>query len=105
MNSTFKHVATVSIQSLQESAADVFTVNCSSSGSPPTNVTWIKDGQVLTSNETVAMVQYLRDGVTAAYDSLLRVSMPPSDVIGSYACSIDNLISQPTEETLSLQGR
>lgn len=88
----------------EEISAPVFTLNFSSLGSPPTNVTWIKDDQVLTPNQNFTMVQYLRDGVTATYDNILSVSMPPSDVLGSYTCSIDNSVSQPTEETLLFEG-
>ena len=98
-------IAPVSITSLQVSPTAAFTLNCSSSGSPPTNVTWIKDGERLEANETFVATQYLRDGVTSRYDSLLAVSLPLSQVVGTYTCSVDNSISTASEETLSIQGQ
>lgn len=68
-------------------------------------MTWIKDGETLTINETYTTTQYLRDGVTARYDNILAVSLPPSEIIGTYTCSIDNLVSTPSEETVALQGK
>ena len=96
--------ASINILSLQEASTTVFTLNCSSSGSPPTNVVWTKDGEVVSMNETFSAIQYLRDGVTARYDSVLMISMQPSEVIGRYTCSVDNMISVPSEQTLTLQG-
>ena len=97
-------IAPVSITSLEEVSAAVFTLNCSSSGSPPTNVTWIKDGETVALNETFTTIQYLRDGTTARYDSILMISLQPSEVIGVYVCSVDNSVSATAEQTLTLQG-
>ena len=101
----FHYTAPVSILSLQESSTAVFTLNCSTSGSPPTNVTWIKDGQTVSLNGTFTTDQYLRDGVTARYDSVLMVLQPPSEVIGTYTCSVDNSVSIASQETLLVQGK
>ena len=98
-------IAPVRITSLHVSPAAAFTLNCSSSGSPPTNVTWVKDGERLEANGTFATTQYLRDGVTSRYDSLLAVSLPPSQVVGTYTCSVENSVSAASEETLSIQGQ
>lgn len=97
-------IAPVAISSLQESSTTTFALNCSSFGSPPTNVTWRKDGETLTVNDTFATIQYLRDGVAARFDNILTISLQPSEVIGTYICSIDNLVSVPVEQTLTLQG-
>ena len=98
-------LAPVQISSLEESSADIFALNCSSSGSPPTNVTWIKDGETIAMNETFTSTQYLRDGVTATYDSVLMIPLQPSQVIGAYMCIIDNSLSTPAQQSLSLQGQ
>ena len=97
--------APVSVLSLQETSADDFSLNCSSTGSPPTNITWTKDGETVTMNENFTAIQYLRDGVTARYDNILIISLPPAEVIGTYTCSIHNLVSVPSEETLVIQGQ
>ena len=99
-------LAHVSITSLQEDSVELFSVTCSSSGSPPTNVTWTKDGEILTLTDNFTTNQYLRDGAMAVYDNILMSSvLEPSQVIGTYACSIDNLISPPAEATLTIQGQ
>lgn len=70
------------------------------------NVTWTKDGEVLTMNETFTTTQYLINGMTARYDSIVMISLPPLDVVGTYTCSIDNSVTTvPSEQTLSLQGQ
>lgn len=98
-------IAPVSIVSFQENSVAVFSVNCSSSGSPPTNVTWMKNGEIVTFLDNFTTNQYLRDGVMAVYDNILTSSLlQPSQVIGTYTCSIDNLVSPPTEATLTIQG-
>ena len=99
-------IVPVSIVSFQENSAAVFSVNCSSSGSPPTNVTWMKDGEIVTYSDNFTTNQYLRDGVMAVYDNILMSSLlQPSQVIGTYTCSIDNLVSPPSETTLTIQGQ
>ena len=98
-------IAPISVLSLQESSVAVFTLNCSSSGSPPTNVTWIKDGEMVAMSGNFTTKQDLRDGVTARYDNILTSSLQPSEVLGTYICLLDNLVSAPSEETLTLQGK
>ena len=96
--------APVRITSLEESVSTAFTLNCTSVGSPASNVTWMKDGEILADNDTFKMTQYLRDGVTAEYNNLLEAYLDPTEVIGTYTCSVDNLASEPVEQTVTLQG-
>ena len=69
-----------------------FTLNCTSSGSPATTVTWTKDGVVLRASGTYQMTQVLQDGVTATYSNLLVVRAGPYAVIGDYSCEVSNSI-------------
>ena len=97
--------APVSIMSLEERSDAEFTLNCASVGSPATNVTWIKDDDVITSNDTFEVFQYLQDSLLARYDNLLKVYLEPSEVVGTYTCSVDNSVSVPAVQTLAIQGQ
>ena len=90
---------------MKESTDTTFTLNCSSVGSPATNVTWTKDGEVVIINDTFEATQILHDGVMAIYSNLLKVYSEPSDVIGVYTCSIENLVSEPAVQILAFQGQ
>lgn len=81
----------------------MFTLNCTSVGSPATNVTWTKDGEIVV-NDTFEVIQILQDGVTAMYSNLLKVYSEPSDVIGVYTCSVDNSVSEPAVQIHTIQG-
>ena len=55
-------------------------------------------------NDTFEVIQILQDGVMAVYNNLLRVYSELSDVIGNYTCVVENLVSEPDEQTLPIQG-
>ena len=92
------------IDSLNRNDASTFTLNCTTSGSPPTTVTWLKDGSTLTNDETFQTTQILRNGTTSTYDNLLMVVSGPIGVIGTYVCRVSNDISPDTQESTTLRG-
>ena len=94
----------VKIISLDEISGTVFTLNCTSTGSPPTNLTWTKDGQVITSDNNYEVIQTLRNGVTTTYDNILKVHSQLSEIVGTYTCMIDNSVSVTVERTLTIRG-
>lgn len=98
-------IVPIEIVSLDESSGMVFTLNCTSTGSPPTNVTWIKDDEVITDDDSYEVIQTLRDGVTTTYDNILKVHLSLSDIIGTYTCMIDNSVSTPIEQTIRIGGK
>ena len=67
-------------------------------------MTWTKDGEAVAANDTFEVIQILQDGVTATYSNLLKVYSEPSDVVGVYTCSVDNLVSEPAMQMLTIQG-
>ena len=93
----------IKIVSLDEGSGMVFTLNCTSTGSPPTNVTWIKDDDVISEDDSYEVIQTLRDGVTTTYDNILKVHLHLSEIIGTYTCMIDNSVSTPVEQTIKLE--
>ena len=94
----------VEILSLDESSGTVFTLNCISTGSPPTNLTWTKDGEVITSDNNYEVIQVLSNGVTTTYDNILKVHSQLSEIVGTYTCMIDNSVSVPVEQTITIGG-
>ena len=92
------------IDSLERNDASTFTLNCTTSGSPPTTVTWLKEGSILSNDETFQTTQILHDGTTSTYSNLLMVDSGPIGVIGTYLCRVSNDISQDTEATITLMG-
>ena len=65
----------------------------------------MKDGEVIASNETFETSQYLQDGVQAEYNNYLTVYLEPAEVVGVYTCSVDNTVSEPAVQTLTIQGQ
>ena len=90
----FSLAAPVSIDSLRVASAtnSIFTLNCSSSGSPATMVTWTKDGRTLASSALYQMTQILSNGIMTTYSNLLTINAGPYAVTGDYSCEVSNQI-------------
>ncbi len=82
----------------------VFTLECTSTGSPATEVTWMKDGIALSSSSSVYQVnQVLVDRRAATYKSILTVQTGPYGITGNYQCNVSNLIGSASEN-ITVQG-
>ena len=103
---TSPHAVAVGIVSLQECStfSSAFVINCTSDGSPPTNVTWYKNEEVLEGSDAYQMVQILTNAATATFDNLLVVYTDPENVLGAYFCFIENSISPSTGENITFEG-
>ena len=77
----------------------VFTLTCTSTGGPPTTVSWRRDGIVLTDNSNNSITtQILLDAEAATYNHTLTVT---GRLVGEYQCSVSN-IRTPSESSRSL---
>lgn len=74
----------------------LFAVNCTSTGSPATRVTWTKDGVLLTESDTYRMTQVLYSGTTSTYFNMLEVNTGPYAVTGDYSCEVSNSLGSTT---------
>ena len=74
----------------------IFTLNCISSGSPASSVTWTKDGVVLSESGTYRMSKILQNGVTSTYFNLLKVDTGPYAITGEYSCEVSNSLGSNT---------
>ena len=59
---------------------------------PATNVTWRKDGAVITLNATYQQTKRVVDPVTGIYQTVLTIdsSVRQSDIVGTYNCTVEN---------------
>jgi len=74
---------------LTQEYADIptFTLTCTSTGGPPTNVTWSRDGAVIENGREHVSVQVAVDTRTATYYSTLTVV---GRYEGLYECYVSN---------------
>ena len=91
----------ISVISLDKSVnlANIFTMNCTTSGSPATSVTWRRNDIVLSTGSTYQTTQVLLDRSTAAYTNLLHVNAGPYGIPANYTCVASNLLGSATETT------
>ena len=68
------------------------TLTCTSTGGPATNVTWRRDGVVITLNDTHQQTRRLVDAVNGTYQTLLTInsSVSQRDIVGTYNCTVEN---------------
>ena len=72
-----------------------FSLLCYSHNSPPTNVVWEKDNEILSldsSSSRYKMTQVVVDRATSAYVSTLTMDGVLENVVGKYTCTITNSI-------------
>lgn len=83
---------------------NVFTLVCNTTTSPPTEVTWMKDGTVVTNAAHYNAYQVLLDGSESTYSNFLEVDLGPPGLIGEYTCIVSNLIGT-TSSSVTIQGK
>ena len=69
------------------------TLTCTFTGGPPTNVTWRRDGVVITLNATHQQTKRVVDPVNGTYQTVLTIdpSVGQSDIVGTYSCTVKNV--------------
>ena len=94
------------VTTLERSISSSFTtLTCTSTGSPPTTVTWTKDGVTLPANETIySFTQTLVDRATSTYNNTLTIDASFVDVIGNYSCSVSNSIGTSSVQETKIKG-
>ncbi len=70
-----------------QSGVPVFTLTCTSSGGPATNVEWKLNDEVLTENSNHTMTRTLVDQLGPDYSSTLTVT---GRTVGNYSCNVSN---------------
>ena len=112
MSSTYAHLyiflptAVPRVIALERNISSSFTtLTCTSTGSPPTTVTWTKDGVTLPTDETIySFTQTLVDRATSTYNNTLTIDASFVDVIGNYSCSVSNSIGTSSVQETEIKG-
>ena len=67
-------------------------INCISTGSPATRVTWMKDGQPLITDGSspYSFSQTITNRSTSTYANVLSISERVERVAGTYTCTVTN---------------
>ena len=66
------------------------TLTCTSTDGPATNVTWRRDGVVITINDTHQQTKRLVDPVTGTYQTVLTIDPSVGWIVGTYNCTVEN---------------
>ena len=94
------------MQGVRQVASDSApTLSCLTSGIPPTEVTWRKDGRSLTINDnTTEMVKSITSYYSSGYSTSLSLYSDIEDIRGSYSCMAGNRHGTRTSQTLTIKG-
>ena len=69
-------------------------LSCTSTGGPPTTVSWTKDGQSLTIDETIHQQrQIIMNAASGTYVTTIYIRYPTLDqhkIVGNYSCFVSN---------------
>ena len=76
----------------------VFTLTCTSTGGPPTTISWKRDGTLLSDDSTYKITSQVTDTMTATYTHTLTVT---GRLVGEYQCNVSN-IRTPSGSTRSI---
>ena len=83
-------------------SAGLYAVTCTSFGSPPTSVTWTKNGATVSTENVQHMytsAQVLVDRNETIYENVLTINGSIEDAVGEYGCTVQNYIG--TSETVN----
>ena len=68
-------------------------MNCTSTGSVASSVTWTKDEEPVEIDGTKNLLtQYVIDRTASTYDNVLSVIAEPGETAGNYCCSVTNAV-------------
>ena len=82
-----------------------FTLNCTSTNSPATNVTWLRNGNTLQANEAKnRFYQSVTSRQNSTYQNTLVVDDVIENVIGNYTCNVTNRFGN-SNSTLTIRGK
>ena len=93
---------TVVLSLEQSETITPLTLTCNTTGSPPTDVTWSKDGvqiDIASNRSKYAQAQVLVNRITARYRNTLVINDVGDDLIGRYSCS-----RGPNSNSVELKG-
>ena len=83
----------------------LYTVTCTTSGTPPTSVTWTKNGVAISTNDSMyQFTQVLIDRNDTVYENLLTIKGVFEDAIGDYSCTAENSLGVSETVNRTIKG-
>ena len=77
------------------------TLTCTSTGSPATSVTWMREGEELTIDGTVyTATQTVTNRRESTYENVLTITVLDVTTVGTYSCLVENTLG--TSQTMSV---
>ena len=70
-----------------------YTITCTSTGAPPTDVVWMRNDLDVTNSDKYIPSQRIVDRASSAYDNVLTIKGSYEDAVGDYICNISNYLS------------
>ena len=87
------------------SSEGLYSVTCITSGTPPTSVTWTRNGVVITVNESMYQsTQVLIDRNGTIYGSFLTINGTFEDAVGDYSCTAENSLGASDTVNRTIKG-
>ena len=90
----------ISSLTVSETVTDV-VFNCTSTESPATSVTWLRDGTAIQNDVHHVLEQHLIDRRLSTYDNLLIIRTP-TILSGRYNCSVNNTLGVAEPQGLDI---
>ena len=76
------------------------TLTCTFTGGPATNVTWRRDGVVITLNATHQQTKRLVDPGNGTYQTVLTINSSVGQIVGTYNCTVENARGESSESVV-----
>jgi hypothetical protein len=86
----------------------LYIIKCTTSGTPPTKVTWTRNGVAIGYKDgTYKQTQILVNRTKTEYQNVLTVEGSFEDATGTYGCTVDNSlgISETVNKTIKCMNR
>ena len=88
-----------------DTSSDSFLLICTTTGSPPASVSWMKDNIALTDGEGRSHTQKLVNGSTATFNNRLLITGSKPDMFtGMYLCIATDHQSNEVEQSITTEG-
>ena len=104
------HTVSPTISKMEYSAVGggTYSITCTTTGSPPTTVAWMRNGAELTTSEgggRYTSSQTVIDRPSSTFDNVLTIKGSYGDAVGDYSCNISNSLGETSaEKTINGNG-
>ena len=83
----------------------LYTVTCTTAGSPPTSVTWTRNSDIISKNDSMyKSTVMLVDRNNTIYQNLLTIGGSFEDAVGEYSCMVENSLGASDIVNKTIKG-